>query len=197
MSNSFTNQTMAQIELFTQTGQYVQRRLRAAQAPRREGGAAAPRRARREAHDAQPGAGRLHRRAGRGPLQARHLPVLEAASAQRGGGDHRPAGRDHLGRAHVLGLHAEGGDPGAVAVAGDERPDLVASPPSTVTTTQLTVPRASSRPASSTSTDWRRRGSRRGRPSLPFSTRCGRHDAVRLGLRGHVRRRRRGRRARG
>ena len=54
-----------------------QRRLRAPQAPRREGGAAAPRCAGCEAHDPQPGAGRLHRRAGRGPLQARHLPVLE------------------------------------------------------------------------------------------------------------------------
>ena len=56
MSNSFTNQTMAQIELFTQTGQYENERVRAAQAPRREGGPSPPRRAGREAHHAEPGA---------------------------------------------------------------------------------------------------------------------------------------------
>ncbi len=53
--------------------------LRAAQAPRREGRAPAPRRARREAHRAAPRAGRVHRRAGRGPLQAGPLPVLGAS----------------------------------------------------------------------------------------------------------------------
>ena len=42
-----------------------ERRLRPAQAPRREGGPVAPRRARREAHHPHPGAGRLHRRPGR------------------------------------------------------------------------------------------------------------------------------------
>ena len=46
MSNSFTNQTIAQIELFTKNEEYEQRGLRAAQAPRREGRPAAPRRAR-------------------------------------------------------------------------------------------------------------------------------------------------------
>ena len=76
MSNSFTNQTIAQIELFTKNDEYEKRRLRAAQAPRREGRPAAPRRARREAHRAHARAGRLHRRAGRGPVQARPLPLL-------------------------------------------------------------------------------------------------------------------------
>jgi adenosylhomocysteinase len=47
MSNSFTNQTMAQIELFTKTDEYPRTASRAAQAPRREGGPAAPRRPRR------------------------------------------------------------------------------------------------------------------------------------------------------
>ena len=44
--------------------------LRAAEAPRREGRAAAPRRARREAHRALAGAGRVHRRPGRGAVQS-------------------------------------------------------------------------------------------------------------------------------
>ena len=47
-------------------------RLRAAEAPRREGRAPAPRRARGEAHQALARAGRLHRRAGRGPVQVDH-----------------------------------------------------------------------------------------------------------------------------
>ena len=51
MSNSFANQTIAQIELFTKTDEYEQAGLRAAQAPGREGRPAAPRRARREAHE--------------------------------------------------------------------------------------------------------------------------------------------------
>ena len=46
--------------------------LRAAQAPRREGRAPAPRRARREAHDAAPRPGRVHRRAVEGPYKPDH-----------------------------------------------------------------------------------------------------------------------------
>ena len=49
MSNSFTNQVIAQIELFGHTRHLREARLHAAQAPRREGRAAAPRRARRAA----------------------------------------------------------------------------------------------------------------------------------------------------
>ena len=78
MSNSFTNQVIAQIELFTHTDFYETQGARAAEAPRREGGAAAPRQARREADDAHRGAGRLHRRAGRRSVQARPLPLLIA-----------------------------------------------------------------------------------------------------------------------
>ena len=44
MSNSFTNQVIAQIELFGQPLEYEQVRARAAQAPRREGRSPAPRR---------------------------------------------------------------------------------------------------------------------------------------------------------
>ncbi len=48
----------------------------AAQAPRREGRPAAPRRRRREADDAVQGAGRVHRRRRRRPVQAGALPLL-------------------------------------------------------------------------------------------------------------------------
>ena len=44
MSNSFTNQTIAQIELFTKNDEYEKQRLHAAQAARREGRPPAPRR---------------------------------------------------------------------------------------------------------------------------------------------------------
>ena len=54
MSNSFTNQTIAQIELFSKNDEYEKQRLRAAQAPRREGRPPAPRRARRQPHRADP-----------------------------------------------------------------------------------------------------------------------------------------------
>ena len=63
MSNSFANQVIAQIELFTKPGEYDKRGLPAAQAPRREGGPAAPRRARGPADRADQGAGRVPRRA--------------------------------------------------------------------------------------------------------------------------------------
>ena len=78
MSNSFTNQVIAQIELFTHTDFYERKVYTLPEAPRRESCTPAPRQARREAHDAHPGAGRLHRRAGRRPLQARPLPLLTA-----------------------------------------------------------------------------------------------------------------------
>ena len=75
MSNSFTNQVIAQIELFTKTDEYAARRLRAAQAPRREGRPAAPRRARRQADQAHQGAGRVPRRRRR---RARTSPTTTA-----------------------------------------------------------------------------------------------------------------------
>ena len=76
MSSSFTNQVLAQIELWTGAGQVQERRLRASEASRREGRAAPPRQARREADEAQRQAGDLHRRFGRRPVQARSLPLL-------------------------------------------------------------------------------------------------------------------------
>ena len=77
MSSSFANQTIAQIELFTHQ-RLVRRRqgLRPAEAPRREGRAAAPEEGRRDADRADRRAGRLHRRAEAGAVQARHVPLL-------------------------------------------------------------------------------------------------------------------------
>ena len=65
MSNSFTNQVLAQLELYVSPRGVPDRRVRAAEAPRREGRAPAPRRARRRADRAHRRAGRVHRRAGR------------------------------------------------------------------------------------------------------------------------------------
>ena len=56
-------------------------RAHAAQGPGREGGPAAPGRVGRAAHRADQGAGRLHRRAGGGPVQAGPLPVLTGSGA--------------------------------------------------------------------------------------------------------------------
>ena len=81
MSASFTNQTLAQIELCTKSDAVQERRLRPAEAPRREGRRTAPREARREADQAEPEAGRLYRRAGRGAVQARPLSLLIAPPA--------------------------------------------------------------------------------------------------------------------
>ena len=58
------------------------RRVRAAQAARREGRPAAPRRARRQADKPQRRAGRVPRPRPERPLQARALPVLEPASCR-------------------------------------------------------------------------------------------------------------------
>ena len=52
MSASFTNQTLAQIELWTKQGKYEQQGLHAAEASRREGRRAASRQDRREADEA-------------------------------------------------------------------------------------------------------------------------------------------------
>ncbi len=81
MSNSFANQTIAQIELCTKNDQYETAGLRAAEAPGREGRPAAPRRAGRAAHEAHQGPGRVHRRGRGGPVQAGPLPLLIAALA--------------------------------------------------------------------------------------------------------------------
>ena len=76
MSASFTNQTLAQIELWTNPGQVREEGLHAAQAPRREGRAAASRQDRRQAHQAQRQAVDLYRRPAARPVQARALPLL-------------------------------------------------------------------------------------------------------------------------
>ena len=79
MSSSFANQTLAQIELWTNPGKVREEGLHAAEAPRREGRAPASRQARRQADRAHRQAGDLHRRPGQRPVQARPLPVLSLA----------------------------------------------------------------------------------------------------------------------
>ena len=80
MSSSFANQVMAQIELWgdAQTGgkQVSGRRVRAAEAPGREGRAAAADQAQRDADAAVGQAGALHRRAHPRALQAGQLSLL-------------------------------------------------------------------------------------------------------------------------
>ena len=80
MSASFTNQTLAQIELWTHPTQYEKTSLYPAEAARREGGAAPSRQGRRQADHAQARPGRLYRRPRRGALQARRLPLLRLPS---------------------------------------------------------------------------------------------------------------------
>ena len=63
MSNSFTNQTIAQIELFTKNDEYEKKVYVLPKHLDEKVAAAAPRRARREADQADARAGRLHRRA--------------------------------------------------------------------------------------------------------------------------------------
>ena len=79
MSNSFTNQTIAQIELYGEERRVRKAGLRPAQASRREGRAPSPRRARSQPDRALRRAGRLHRRPGRRPVQVGPLPLLDHA----------------------------------------------------------------------------------------------------------------------
>ena len=79
MSASFTNQVIAQLELQQQQRQVREAGLHAAEAPRRAGGAAAPRPPRREADEAHAGSGGLHRRVSGRAVQAGTLPVLTDA----------------------------------------------------------------------------------------------------------------------
>ena len=76
MSNSFTNQTIAQIELFTKNDEYEKKVY---VLPKQLDEKVA--RLHLDAlgvklTELTDGAGRLHRRAGRGPVQARALPLL-------------------------------------------------------------------------------------------------------------------------
>ena len=83
MSNSFSNQTIAQIELFTRTDEYELGRARAAEASGREGGEAARRGSRRQADRADARAGCLPRRPGRGTVQAGPVPLLGTSGGTR------------------------------------------------------------------------------------------------------------------
>ena len=78
--------------------------LRAAEAPRRGGGAAAPRAPRRAAHEALAGAGGVHRRRPGRAVQARPLPVLVGGAARRADPRHRadePGGEGRAPRARA------------------------------------------------------------------------------------------------
>ena len=79
MSSSFTNQTLAQIELWTQPRQVREEGVHAAEAARREGRAASSRQDRRQADKAFRQAVDLYRHPGQRPVQDRSLPVLSLA----------------------------------------------------------------------------------------------------------------------
>ncbi len=86
MSASFTNQALAQIELCANQGRQIREEsLRAAEVARREGGAAASRQDRRQADQAAPGPGRVHRRQAGRPVQGGSLSVLRPVVATRSG----------------------------------------------------------------------------------------------------------------
>ena len=136
MSNSFTNQTIAQIELFTKNDEYEKQVYVLPEAPRREGRPAAPRRARRQAHRAAPRAGRLPRRPRRGPVQVRPLPVLGPRPASDAD-DRRPGpGRRGPGP-HRVGRRAD---------AGPALDRASASPPSARSTASRSAPACTSPP---------------------------------------------------
>ena len=102
MSNSFSNQTIAQIELFTKPGEYADLGLHAAQAPRREGRAPPPRRPRRAAHRADQGPGRVPGRGRCRAVQAGALPLL-IKPRRRDGPAVLRAGPSWSGRAWLMG----------------------------------------------------------------------------------------------
>ena len=101
MSNSFTNQVMAQIELFGNTDELRDPGLHAVQAAGREGRPPASRRARRQADRADRRPGGLPRRAGRGSLQARPLPLLGPGGRRR----IRPRAGHERWREHAVTAH--------------------------------------------------------------------------------------------
>jgi adenosylhomocysteinase len=75
MSASFTNQTLAQIELWTNGKAYENKVYIAAEGARREGRPPAPEQARRQADRTAPRPGRLYRRRAGRPVQAGTLPL--------------------------------------------------------------------------------------------------------------------------
>ena len=78
MSSSFTNQTLAQIELWTNPGQISEEGLCAAEDARRKSGAAASRQDRRQADQALRQAVDLYRHPGKRTVQDRSVPVLSS-----------------------------------------------------------------------------------------------------------------------
>ena len=97
MSSSFTNQTLAQIELLTNPGQIREEGLYAAQASRRKSRAAASGQNRRQADQAVRQAVDLYRHSGRGAVQGGSISVYRALS-KRG---HAPAVPDLRCRHHL------------------------------------------------------------------------------------------------
>ena len=96
MCNSFANQTIAQIELFTKTDEYRREGkptgLRRCPSTSTRRSPAAPRRARRRADRADQGAGRVPRRRRRRAVQAGALPLLTHPGTPRGWSARPPTG---------------------------------------------------------------------------------------------------------
>ena len=95
MSASFTNQVIAQLELHQHTSEYEKRVYMLPKHLDEKCRASAPRSSGRAAHEADEGSGRLHRRAGGGPVQAGTLSVL--AGSLRPVQSHDPGNRDTSG----------------------------------------------------------------------------------------------------
>ena len=106
MSASFTNQVLAQIELWTNHGKYENKVYVLAEASRREGRRAASRQARRETDGAQPGPGRLsQRRALAGPSNRTTTAIDAPWRGRYGGAD--TFRRDHYQDSRARGRQAE------------------------------------------------------------------------------------------
>ena len=107
MSNSFTNQVLAQVEIFTKPGGVPARRLHAAEAPRRARRPPAPAGPRRRAHRADRPAGRLPRRPARGPVQDGRLPLLTRTPGRLAGPPARAAFRPDPSRVQDFHVHVK------------------------------------------------------------------------------------------
>ena len=137
MSNSFTNQTIAQIELFSKNDEYEKKVYVLPKAPGREGRAPPPRCPRREPDRAVRRAGGVHRRAGGRSVQAGPLPVLGTPAGGAEGLSAGP-GRDPPRARSSCGPAAR---PGRVASTRtspppESRPRSTSRPPKTLTDEQ-------------------------------------------------------------
>ena len=83
MSNSFSNQTLAQLDLWNNKDTYKIGVYTLAEETRRRSGPFALGEDRREAYDALEEAGRLHRSGSRRSLQGRRLPLLRPVGSRR------------------------------------------------------------------------------------------------------------------